>query len=85
MLQNVLAIREEVINTEQDLAELFKSKYGDLAKLSPQYEADSNQFRIVFEELGTARVEAQSLWLDKRFHLKKQMTLKEWQRVYGSR
>jgi len=84
-LENVLAIREEVINTEQDLAELFKSKYGDLAKLSPQYEADSNQFRIVFEELDTARVEAQSLWLDKRFHLKEQMTLKEWQRVYGSR
>ena len=83
-LENVLAIREEVKNTEQNLAEFFKNQYNDLAKLSPQYEADINQFRIVFEKLDAARVEAQSVWLDKRFQLKEKMTHKEWKRVYGS-
>ena len=84
-LESILAIREEVKNTEKSLAELFNNRYDDLAKLSVQYEAGSNQFRNVFEELDNARVEAQSLWLDKRFELKEQITHKEWRRIYGSR
>ena len=84
-LENILAISGEVKNKENNLAELFKNRYDYLAKLSVQYEAGSNKFRNVFEELDNARVEAQSLWLDKRFQLKEQMTREEWKRAYGSR
>ena len=84
-LERVLAIREEAKTTEQVLSEMFKNRYGDLAKLSPQYEADINQFRVIFDELDLARVEAQSVYLDKRFQLKEQMTSNEWKKVYSSR
>lgn len=84
-LENVLAIHEEVKNEEQSLADLFKNRYDELTKLSPQYEADINEFREVFSELDSARVEAQSFWLDKRFQLKEQMTSKEWEKAFNSR
>ena len=84
-LEKVLAIREEAKTKEQVLSEMFKNRYGDLAKLSPQYEADINQFRVIFNELDLARVEAQSVWLDKRYQMKEQMTREEWKIAFGSR
>lgn len=84
-LERILAIREEVKTAEQVLSEMFNNRYGELAKLSPQYEADINQFRVIFDELDLVRFETQSIYLDKRFQLKEQMTPEEWKKVYGSR
>ncbi len=84
-LMKVLAIREEAKTTEQILAKMLENRYTDLANLSSQYKADINQFRVIADELDSARLDAQSILLDKRFHLREQMSRKEWKRVYGSR
>jgi len=69
-LERILAIHNEVKSTEQALSEMFENQYENLAHLSPQHEIGINQFQNIFEELNSAREEAQALWLVKRFQMK---------------
>ena len=84
-LEQVLAIHGEVTATEQLLAEVQSNLYTEVARLSPLYDADNDSFAALFAELDLARVEAQETLLNKRFHLKEQMSEKEWHTVYRNR
>ena len=84
-LERVLQIREEILAEKQHLSVLLEESYGELARISPLYEADTNQFRDIFYEFDSERTKSHSVWLDKRFELKELMTRKEWKKVYGRR
>ncbi len=84
-LEQVLKIRDEMKATEQVLLDAIESRYASLVLLSPQHDADADQFRVIFVDLEQARLNAQAVMLDNRFRLKEQMTAKEWKKVYGSR
>lgn len=84
-LEQVLKIRDEMKATEQVLLDAIESRYASLLLLSPQHDADADQFRLVLADLEQARLDAQAALLGKRFRLKEQMTAKEWKKVYGSR
>jgi hypothetical protein len=62
-LEQILAIRKEVKIAEQDLSATTEDSYGELALLTPQHNADIEQFRKVFAGLDQTRLDSQNFLL----------------------
>lgn len=84
-LAQVLAIQEKAKTTERLLTKRIENRYANLAELSLHYKRNEEQFRTVFDDLDSARLEAQSILLDERFRLREQLSRKEWEKVYVGR
>lgn len=84
-LEQVLAIRDEIIAEGQRLTDLYMDSYAELVPLAQQHRTDSRSLSALFVDLDGARAETQAILIDQRFRLKEKMMGKEWKTVFKNR